>query len=201
VHADEQPHRHHQRHHPPLSCSAMAQRGPSRSPSKSSSSPSRSPSKSSSNVSGARRPTSSTDVPRAADGADVPRAADMHWTPPSTTTPSTRDRVGPGSPLAPRKNSAAVGDVAEPGPAAVYREQPAKPIQPKPGTRYFGLSVVELMSLPEHRDRDLPRIVVFLCEYLLTRASKVAEVRGALLRQHLPAFSQPTTHEFAGSSC
>lgn len=35
---------------------------------------------------------------------------------------------------------------------------------------------MEIMSLPENRDQSLPRIVVYLCEWLLARASKVVEV-------------------------
>ena len=30
--------------------------------------------------------------------------------------------------------------------------------------RYFGVSVMDLMALPEHRDQRLPRIIVYLCE-------------------------------------
>eukprot|EP00041_Stephanoeca_diplocostata_P032573 m.1048200 g.1048200 ORF g.1048200 m.1048200 type:complete len:608 (+) comp24172_c0_seq30:304-2127(+) len=41
--------------------------------------------------------------------------------------------------------------------------------------RYFGISIVDLMSLPENREQSLPRIVVYLCEYLLARASRKSE--------------------------
>ena len=43
--------------------------------------------------------------------------------------------------------------------------------------RYFGVSVMDLMALPEHRDQTLPRVVVYLCEYLLARAARKLEVR------------------------
>lgn len=144
--------------------------------------PLRSPSKGSNVGGGASRirspPSSATATADDAMDSDAGHAAvDYHSNSPITTSPPRGKGAAHmvGSPLAPRKGPTVV--LGEAGPAAVYREMPVAPSKPKPGTRYFGLSVVELMSLPEHRDRDLPRIVVFLCEYLLTRASKIAEVR------------------------
>ena len=63
------------------------------------------------------------------------------------------------------------GDGGGIGSEAADAKAAKKPVLP----RYFGVSVVDLMSLPGTRERSLPRIIVYLCEYLLTRASRKAD--------------------------
>ena len=104
----------------------------------------------------------------------VARAADSFFEGKSAKSPAKRA----GSMPSPRRGSVSPdgGKLAKrqvSAPSSVAMAGPAKPKARVP--RFFGVSVVNLLTADGNSSRSLPRILVYLCEYLLAREARKAE--------------------------